>query len=212
MNKKLTLVICSILCLAANSYAQEGSTNAVPPKAAEKIKEPEPQITSEAQQTKSLEPRGGLKIKGLFIGQNVYEANENANRLLESVGFPTNVVFHGTNMITGIVSYSVDSISNPGIHIRADSTGLVTLFVFDKEVLPKLFKTENLSEEQFIKQFAEGYKLDDFDAEIGTTIGGDDFTYYVLESTSGYKIEYNRMNLGELRIYKTSSSKNASFN
>jgi hypothetical protein len=215
MNKIITLLISLIVCLAASSYAQENSTNAEPSKASESVKGSETPTSSEAGLAKSLEPRGALKIKGLFIGQNVFEAKEIVNKLLASLDLPPTEVSKDTNGVTGDVSYSIGLKSfadNPPIFVQADSTGLVNYFGFDKEVLPKLFKTDNLSQEQFINQFKDGYKLDDFDTKIGTTMGGDDFTYYVLESTSGYMIEYNKMNMGEMKIYKTSSSKDANFN
>jgi L-lactate permease len=72
MNKIITLLISLIVCLAASSYAQENSTNAEPSKASESVKGSETPISSEAGLAKSLEPRGALKIKGLFIGQNVF--------------------------------------------------------------------------------------------------------------------------------------------
>lgn len=144
----------------------------------------------------SGKPRGGLTIKGFFLGQNISESVDlyNSQQAAKNSGLlPIRLMVNPLGGFVTTVEYSagaqtnveaaVSQLSAGGVLFTAEQDGKVNRILISAVASDVMFRTSGMSAEKFVQEFNSAYKLGTF-----KETSGDNGTVWTWESSKGVRV------------------------
>jgi hypothetical protein len=144
----------------------------------------------------SGKPRGGLTIKGFFLGQNISEAVDlyNSQQAAKNSGLlPIRLMVNPLGGFVTTVEYSagaqtnveaaVSQLTAGGVLFTAEDDGKVNRILVSAAASDVMFGTSGMSAEKFVQEFNSAYKLGTF-----KTTSGDNGPVWTWESSKGVRV------------------------
>lgn len=120
-----------------------------------------------------------LKVKGLYLGMNI----DDADVVLNNLGYSFQVTELATPKNNGD-TYILGTTDSKLLCILADSNKKVNIIYLAAQLVDNLFNTSDLPAKDFVRKFMDSYNIPSMDV-----VAGDDIVYWRYVSPNGYKVE-----------------------